>query len=219
MSVHCVCLCTIGRSFDVHLRSGGRFFAPKFQSKASWTLDSENKLFIDWGKYGGAARPAKPNGGAHPAPLLTPPPRRRGAGKYELLVNPADKSAAGSAQGKPESWRKMAFKRPFHPAEIALMDSEWEFIHPSGQFKVEFRADGFNHFVCNDFPAHSHWRFEGDSPTPVVYINFGKYGEYLVTLSADGETFEGSAKGDTSNWRKGKRLGKCDTTAVHEHDH
>jgi len=180
-----------GGSFDVHLRSGGRFFAPKFQTKASWTLDSENKLFIDWGKYG----------------------------KYELLVNPADKSAAGSAQGKPESWRKMAFKRPFHPAEIALMDSEWEFIHPSGQFKVEFRADGFNHFVCNDFPAHSHWRFEGDSPTPVVYINFGKYGEYLVTLSADGETFEGSAKGDTSNWRKGKRLGKCDTTAVHEHDH
>ena len=47
----------------------------------------------------------------------------------------------------------------------------------------------------------------------------GKYGEYLVKLSADGSTFEGSAKGQPAQWRKGERLGACDTAAVHEHDH
>ncbi|KAL3893630.1 MAG: hypothetical protein SGPRY_014097, partial [Prymnesium sp.] len=193
-----------GGSFDVHLRSNGRFFAPKFQAKASWELREEGtqkKLFIDWAKFG----------------------------KYELLVDLTTKSGTGSAVGKPESWRKMAFKRAFSAAELALFDSEWSFIHPSaclspsrssgGNFKVEFRADAFNHFVCADFPAHSHWRIEDDSPTPTVFINFGKYGEYVVKLSEDGSSFEGSAKGDPSNWRKGTRLGACNTAAVHEHDH
>ncbi|KAL1527985.1 hypothetical protein AB1Y20_009356 [Prymnesium parvum] len=183
-----------GGNFEVHLRSKNRFFCPKFQAKATWELKEEggeHKLYIDWGKFG----------------------------KYELVVDLASKAASGSAVGKPESWRKMAFKRPFCAAELALFDSEWSFIHPKGDFKVEFRADGYNHFVCPDFPAHSHWRVEDDSPTPTVYINFGKYGEYLVKLSEDGSEFEGAAKGDPSNWRKGKRLGNSDTSAVHEHDH
>jgi len=173
------------------LRSKGRFFAPKFQAKATWELKEGKNLFIDWGKYG----------------------------KYDLVIDPATKTGSGSAVGKPESWRKMALKRPFSKAELALFDSEWNFQHPSGSFKVEFRADGFNHFVCSDFPAHSHWRVEDDLPTPTVYINFGKYGEYLVKLSEDGTTFDGSAKGDPANWRKGTRIGASDTAAVHEHDH
>ena len=28
--------------------------------------------------------------------------------------------------------------------------------------QVEFRSDGFNHFVCAAYPAHSHWTLRGD---------------------------------------------------------
>ena len=80
-----------------------------------------------------------------------------------------------------------------------------------GSFKVEFRADAFNHFVCADFPAHSHWKFEDDSLTPTVYINFGKFGEYMIKFDAAGVTGEGAAKGDASNWRKMERIGNCNT--------
>lgn len=184
-----------GGNFDVTLRSNGRFFCQKFQAaKATWAAgekDGKEVLSIDWQKYG----------------------------KYELAVVDGNKeSLSGSAVGKPESWRKMQLKRPFTPAELNIFDSEWNFIHPGGSFKVEFRADGYNHFVCKDFPAHSHWKFVDDASTK-LYINFGKFGEYELTLDAAGEKAEGSAKGDASNWRKMERIGVCDTEAVHEHDH
>ena len=38
---------------------------------------------------------------------------------------------------------------PFSPAEVAVMDSKWEFEHPGGKFEVELRADAFNHFDVN----------------------------------------------------------------------
>ena len=28
-----------------------------------------------------------------------------------------------------------------------------------GEFPVEFRGDGFNHFVCKSHSAHAHWDF------------------------------------------------------------
>lgn len=75
--------------------------------------------------------------------------------------------------------------------------------------------------MCNDFPAHSHWRLDNDdTPTPLCYINWGKYGEYELVLSADGQTMAGSAKGVPDNWRKAKRIQALgDAAAVHEHDH
>ena len=39
--------------------------------------------------------------------------------------------------------------------------------------------------ICNDFPAHSHWRLDNaEAATPTVYINWGKFGEYELLLSA-----------------------------------
>ena len=112
-------------------------------------------------------------------------------------------------------------KRKFTVAETKLMDSEWELEHPGGKFNVEFRADGFNHFVCNDFPAHSHWRLDNDDQaTPLLYINWGKFGEYELTIAADGESMTGSAKGKPDNWRKMKRLRTLGNVAeAHVHDH
>ena len=41
------------------------------------------------------------------------------------------------------------------------------------------QADGFNHFVCPKFPAHSHWSMDGNK----VYINWGSYGEYELEVA------------------------------------
>merc|ERR1719502_1278440 len=183
-----------GGNFEVHLRPDGKFFAPKFQARASWNCTESGVLSIEWGKFG----------------------------QYMLeLKDPATRYFEGSAVGKPESWRKMKLKRPFSTAESELMDSEWELEHPGGKFNIEFRADGFNHFVCNDFPAHSHWTMLNDeSPTPTVHIAWGKYGEYELVIAADGKTMAGSAKGQPDNWRKATRiksLGAVEEAHVHDH--
>ena len=75
--------------------------------------------------------------------------------------------------------------------------------------------------ICNDFPAHSHWRFENEeSATPTVYINWGKYGEYTMVVAADGMSMAGSAKDQPDNWRKATRtrtLGEVEEAHVHDH--
>jgi len=180
--------------FDVHLRTGGRFFAPNFQARATWTITEAGELFIDWAKYG----------------------------TYQLqLKDPTTRYFEGSAVGKPESWRKMTLQRKYTTAEEQLFDSQWELEHPGGKFPIEFRADGFNHFVCNDFPSHSHWRLDNaESATPTVYINWGKFGEYELVIAADGQSMVGSAKGKPENWRKATRLKSLgDVAEAHVHDH
>ena len=101
------------------------------------------------------------------------------------------------------------------------MDSKWQFEHAGGTFEVELRADAFNHFVCEAYPAHAHWRLDhADSPTPTVFINWGKYGEYVLTIAEDGQTMSGSAKGQPDNWRKATRtrtLGEVEEAHVHDH--
>ena len=153
-----------------------------------------DELKIDWGKYG----------------------------KYTLqLKDKGTKYFEGSADGRPESWRKMGWKRAFTTAEMMLFDSEWDLQHPGGNFPVKFKADSYNHFVCDDFPAHSHWRFENEeSATPTVYINWGKYGEYTLVVAADGMSMAGSAKDQPDNWRKATRtrtLGEVEEAHVHDH--
>ena len=83
-----------GGVFDVHLRSNGRFFAPKFvAAKSSWRLSTsesscnsckvgpQNRLHIEWGKYG----------------------------RYTLEMDKNDKlpGFAGAVDGNPEDWRKV----------------------------------------------------------------------------------------------------------------
>jgi len=182
-----------GGEFEVHLRSKGRFWAPKFQCKSTWVLGSEgDTLDVDFAQFG----------------------------KYTF--EQTEDGFSGSAVGKPENWRRMVKKRAFSPAEVAVMDSKWEFEHPGGKFEVELRADAFNHFVCESFPAHAHWRLmDADSPTPTVYINWGKYGEYELQVAADGASAVGSAKGQPDKWRKMTNLGVLGTGLKQyaEHDH
>lgn len=183
-----------GGVFDVHLRSKGRFFCPKFQAaKATWSLgmvegQGKGVVYIDWQKFG----------------------------TYELAPTEAGEGVRtfqGSATGKPESWRKMLWKRPFSVAERSLWDSEWEFEHAGGKFNIEFHADGFNHFVCNDFPAHAHWLIEETAEgtaEPTVKIDWAKYGKYELKIHHQGETMAGSAEGKPEAWRKAKRLRSLD---------
>jgi len=179
--------------FEVHLRTDCRFFSPDYQQPATWTLDPPlKKVSIEWKKYG----------------------------QYELTQGD-DGKWSGSMVGKPESWRKMEFKRPFTTAEMQVFDSEWEFIHSGGSFPVKFKADGYNHFICDQFPAHSHWKLkDGDKPTPTINIDWGKYGKYDLVIDEKGENMTGSAVGNPGNWRKAKRIGKMNETGdVHVHDH
>lgn len=61
--------------------------------------------------------------------------------------------------------------------------------------------------MCAAFPAKAYWRIEGvESDTPIIYINWGKYGEYELTMAADGESMAGSAKGKPEKWRKATRI-------------
>ena len=121
-----------GGKFDVHLRSEERFFAPKFQAKATWTCDANGKMEIKWAKYG----------------------------DYDMQMDAEraeERFFSGSKKGEPSNWRKMKRRREFTVAEKHLMDSEWELEHPGGKFNIEFRADSFNH--CEPLPAHGGLNF------------------------------------------------------------
>ena len=73
-----------GGEFEVHLRPELRFFAPKFQAKATWHITETGELTIDWGKFG----------------------------QYALqLKDPPTRTFEGSAVGKPENWRKVRIAR------------------------------------------------------------------------------------------------------------
>ena len=84
------------------------------------------------------------------------------------------------------------------------------------------QADAFNHFVCDAYPAHSHWRLQNaDSPTPTVFINWGTYGQYELELTVDASSAAGSVKGQPDNWRRMTYLGALGTDLKQyaEHDH
>lgn len=192
-----------GGEFEVHLRHKGRFWAPKFQCKSTWQLESDGSLSINFVQYGKYALE-----------------RMQDESWRSRFGQSSDWS--GSAVGKPDSWRTMVKQRSFSTAERALMDSRWEFEHAGGSFEVEFRADAFNHFVCEKFPAHSHWRLENaETATPTVYVNWGPYGEYELEIAADGSSASGSVKGRPEDWRKMKKLGSLGSNqkVFAEHDH
>mmetsp|Transcript_24124 Transcript_24124/g.81442 ORF Transcript_24124/g.81442 Transcript_24124/m.81442 type:complete len:203 (+) Transcript_24124:70-678(+) len=171
-----------GGSFDVCLRPAGQFFCPKFQAQARWAL-AEGVVSIDWGKFG----------------------------KYELVVA-EDKSMEGNAMPKKpddeNNWRKATFKRALSEEELAIIGdgagTEWDFAWTGGNFPVQFKADGYNHFKCEDFPSHAHWSMKDGK----LFINWGEFGNFELTVNAAERTMEGGPVGGdwTTDWRKGKHV-------------
>eukprot|EP00292_Cryptomonas_paramecium_P022627 CAMPEP_0113680574 /NCGR_PEP_ID=MMETSP0038_2-20120614/11415_1 /TAXON_ID=2898 /ORGANISM="Cryptomonas paramecium" /LENGTH=197 /DNA_ID=CAMNT_0000599011 /DNA_START=6 /DNA_END=599 /DNA_ORIENTATION=- /assembly_acc=CAM_ASM_000170 len=165
-----------GGSFQVELRPFGSFYCKSYPATASWTL-VDKVVSVDWKKFG----------------------------KYELEIkDPSTKSLEGGLAGNPSNWRKAEFVRPFSEAELRLLSggSVWNFEYDQGSFEVQFHADGYNHFVCNAYPSHSHWSMEGDKLT----INWGSYGDYILTVDPNGTTMAGHKVGQPDNWRKATYL-------------
>lgn len=87
-----------------------------------------------------------------------------------------------------------------------------------GGRQVEFHSDGFNHFVCKQYPAHSHWSLDGDQVT----INWGSFGDYELTIDAAGTKMAGHKKGQPDNWRRAtflRHLGAAGLASAPTHDH
>ena len=129
------------------LRPSGVFYCMQYSSSSKWEATSSG-ITIDWKNYG----------------------------QYELNIAGANE-LVGCQKGKPANWRKMNFLRPFNECETAMMGggggSVWNFEWEGGSFEVEFRCDGFNHFVCNTYPAHSHWSMEDNK----ILVDWDKYGK------------------------------------------
>jgi len=137
-----------GGSFQVALRPNGTFYCEKYPAQAKWQV-VDNKLQVDWKNFG----------------------------QYEFVIG-SSSVIEGSLVGNPSNWRKMSFARAFTETETALLGagfgSVWDFAWEGGSFEVEFRVDGYNHFICQSYPAHSHWNISEDQ---TVNVNWGQYGK------------------------------------------
>jgi hypothetical protein len=183
-----------GGSFEICLRPVGRFFCPKFQAQASWKLEG-NTIKVDWQKFG----------------------------NYEFTIDPETKHMEGFAlpENKEDAnnWRKADFLRPLSDAEAALIGdgagSEWDFEWSGGSFPVSFKADGYNHFKCEDFPAHAHWAW--DQTKELLTIHWAEFGTYEMKIDGKEKTMTGSAQGAPEDWRKAKFLRNMIDNKVVEH--
>ncbi len=108
--------------------------------------------------------------------------------KYEMLRKEA--GWEGCALGRPDSWRRMVPLRPFTDSELLLFDTEWSFEWEKGCFNIEFRADGFNHFVCSQFPAHAHWDFAPEENK--VVIDWAQYGKFELVIDPASRSMSGT---------------------------
>jgi len=122
----------------------------------------------------------------------------------------------------PTDWRKAKFLRPFSLLENALFGdgngSEWDFAYDGGSFKVQFKCDGYNHFRCPSYPAHSHWSL---LPSGNLFIDWGQYGKYEMTMDPATGTMSGSVQGKPDQWRKATFLQQIvsDEVASYETGH
>eukprot|EP00930_Biecheleria_cincta_P061124 TRINITY_DN46692_c0_g1_i1.p1 TRINITY_DN46692_c0_g1~~TRINITY_DN46692_c0_g1_i1.p1 ORF type:complete len:222 (+),score=43.73 TRINITY_DN46692_c0_g1_i1:55-666(+) len=181
-----------GGSFEVCFRPAGIFFCPKFQQPSKWEMEGDI-IKIDWKKFG----------------------------KYEMKFDPATKNMEGNAVPKSDdekNWRKAAFVRSLSPVEALLLGdgagSEWDFQWSGGSFPVKFKADGYNHFQCDDFPAHAHWSLDGSK----LKISWAEFGNYELTVDAEGKNMDGCAVGGNpeTDWRKAKFLRNLISAATQE---
>ena len=193
-----------GGEFEVCLRPGGVFYAPQYAASSRWcVLPNRSSIAISWGRFG----------------------------DYKLDVTDAvlrelsgARWADNAACTGPNDWRRMKALRPLSPVELKLLSvtgggTEWSFEYASGRFAVQFRGDGYNHFSCHSYPAHSHWSLSGDELT----INWGQYGVYVMKFTSE-TTAEGSLKGKSADWRRMKYVRDLDAveasdTCGHDHDH
>jgi len=183
--------------FEVAFRPHGIFQCSKYPGEATWELTGD-LLVIKWKSYG----------------------------IYEFPnVNVALPRLEGFAQGSTSNWRQLEFLRDFTPAERILLGegygSVWSFIYEKGSFEIEFRTDSYSHFVCSQYPAHSHWSVDGSG---LVSINWGKYGEYELQWNEGSRELVGHKKDQPSNWRKAtliRNLGPeaMNSLPAHEHSH
>ncbi len=139
-------------SFTVALRPNGTFYCQKYPAQANWQIVG-SKMYIDWNNYG----------------------------QYEFVVTGDQNVIEGSVRGDSTKWRKLTFQRDFNEIESAILGAGfgtvWNFEWEKGSFEIELRCDGFNHFVCNTYPAHSHWSLNDEQ---TLAINWGQYGTKKV---------------------------------------
>ena len=146
----------------------------------------------------------------------------------------------GGMVGNSSNWRKAQFVRDFSEMELKFLNggSVWNFEYDQGSFEVthqirifqllssltrsnaqvEFHSDGANHFVCKQYPAHSHWTMDGNR----IIINWGSYGDYELTMDATGSSMAGHKKGQPDNWRRAtflRSLGPEGLASAPHHDH
>ncbi len=138
--------------FIVALRPNGTFYCEKYSAQATWTV-TDSKLYVDWKNYG----------------------------QYDFTLTAAVDTIDGHVHGDASKWRKMTFLRDFNETESAILGAGfgtvWDFAWEKGSFEIEFRVDGFNHFICKTYPAHSHWSLSEDQ---TVSINWGQFGAFLT---------------------------------------
>ena len=147
---------------------------------------------------------------------------RQKYGDYEF----DSQSLQGNLMGKPENWRKLSFDRELSSEEMLLMGngggSAWTFEWEKGSFEVEFRVDGYNHFVCTSYPAHSHWSL--DETGKQLSLNWDKYGQYELVIDVASRTMQGCAKGNPASWSRatflrGLGLEALTQSSGHDHSH
>ncbi len=145
---------------------------------------------------------------------------------YELrLTDAGNRVFEGSVKGHADNWRRAVFHKPLSPEEaIILADggSEWLFEYAGGSFLIQFRGDGFNHFVCSKYPAHSHWLLD-ESDNSKLLINWDRYGIYEMVIDASSRTMAGCKQGQPANWRRAQFVrslsaGDMPLEAEHAHD-
>lgn len=184
-----------GGSFLICFRPGGTFFAPKFQAQARWEM-KDNVVQIDWVKFG----------------------------KYEMTFDPETRSMTGNGIPKTDAetnWRKAKFLNELSPTESLLLGdgagTKWDFAWKGGTFEIQFKGDGFNHFKCEDFPAHAHWSLEGNE----LKIFWAEFGNYKMDIDLENKTMSGGEIGGDETkdtwWRKASNPTKLMDQKTLEH--
>jgi len=151
----------------VCFRPGGHFFCPTKQEGATWNI-FDGEVLIDWQKYG----------------------------RYVMTVDNG-KHLKGHAlpfnESDANNWRKTLYFGALSPVEKLFIGdgegTEWDFKGPQGNFLVEFRADGNNHFVSHGFPGDAHWEIDKKGKT--MKIDCGKNGKYELDIDLKKKTLDG----------------------------
>ena len=102
-----------------------------------------------------------------------------------------------------------------------LKPGVWQWKYDGGEFEVSFVAGG--EFICAEYPEHSSWK--GTSET--IIVEWGQFGNYTMTLTADGGSMKGFYTGYEDDWRTAtflraqtdEELASVRTKAANNHGH